>query len=134
MTLRDFAKYDGDIQKAVQGLLAANYGQVEGIDRTTRKRKWIESQEQEAESAGAKGAAAEEGAKPLKSGRLHQVYGRRFAMLIISFSSDDRCHPEETCSTLDWSRSWTSTHNNEDTVSCMSYQLNCSSSLTCFPR
>lgn len=67
MTLRDFARHNGDIQKAAQGLLADNMGQVEGIDRTTRKRKWIESQEQEAELAGAK-VAVEEGVKPFKNG------------------------------------------------------------------
>ena len=69
LTLKDFAKYNGDIQKAVQGLLAENYGEVEVIDKPTRKRKWIEFQEQEAESAGAKAGLVEEGAKPFKNGR-----------------------------------------------------------------
>lgn len=63
MTMRDFAKYNGDITKALQGLQAQSYGQIEPIDKTTRKRKWIESQEQEAEQK-----AAEESTKPLKTG------------------------------------------------------------------
>lgn len=69
MTLRDFAKYNGDIQKAVQGLLTENYGQLEVIDKPTRKRKWIESQEQE-QDADAKPAALEDGAKPFKTGMM----------------------------------------------------------------
>ncbi|KAI0087817.1 hypothetical protein BDY19DRAFT_985904 [Irpex rosettiformis] len=67
MPMRDFAKYNGDIKKAVQGLQAQSYGQVEGIDKTTRKRKWIESQEQEQE---AEQRAAEESAKPVKNARM----------------------------------------------------------------
>lgn len=69
MTMRDFAKYNGDIKEAVQGLQAQSYGQIEGIDKTTRKRKWIESQEQEAEHK-----VAEEGAKPVKNGMLSLQY------------------------------------------------------------
>ncbi|KAI0689072.1 hypothetical protein BC835DRAFT_279826 [Cytidiella melzeri] len=70
MTMRDFAKYNGDIKKAVQGIQAESYGQVEGIDRTTRKRKWIESQEQEAEQLGSKTAVGEDGSKPMKNARM----------------------------------------------------------------
>ncbi|KAI0345983.1 hypothetical protein BDW22DRAFT_1353630 [Trametopsis cervina] len=69
MTMRDFAKYNGDIKKAAQGLQAENFGQVEAIDRTTRKRKWIESQEQEAEQLAAKGLA-DDGVKPFKNARM----------------------------------------------------------------
>ena len=69
MTMRDFAKYDGNIRAAVQGLQAQSYGQVEAIDKTMRKRKWIESQEQEAEHK-----VAEKGAKPTKNGMLSLQY------------------------------------------------------------
>lgn len=69
MTMRDFAKYDGDIKRAAQGVQAQNYGKVEAIDRSTRKRKWIESQEQEQELA-AKAGISEDGVKPLKNGTL----------------------------------------------------------------
>ena len=79
MTMREFAKYDGDIQKAAQGLMAENYGQVEVIDKPTRKRKWIESQEQDAESAGAK--PVEDGMRPTKNGRLCTPW--RLACMIL---------------------------------------------------
>jgi hypothetical protein len=69
MTMRDFAKYDGDIKKAVQGLQAESYGQVEAIDRTTRKRKWIESQEQEAEQHATKAGSNEDGGRAPKNGQ-----------------------------------------------------------------
>lgn len=71
MTMRDFAKYNGDITKALQGLQAQSYGQIEPIDKTTRKRKWIESQEQETEQK-----AAEESTKPLKTGMLSMRHDR----------------------------------------------------------
>ncbi|KAF7314183.1 Nbl1-Borealin-N domain-containing protein [Mycena kentingensis (nom. inval.)] len=49
MSMREFAKYDGNYQAALQGVrrerLAA-VGETE-IDKSTRKRKWVESQEAE---------------------------------------------------------------------------------------
>lgn len=98
MTLRDFAKYDGDIQKAVQGLQAESYGQVEGIDRTTRKRKWIESQEQEAELLGSKAGLPEEGAKPFKTGAqiVCSAECALYEHICYSYSSNDCCHAKES--------------------------------------
>lgn len=49
VTLRDFAKYNGDIHACLTGMQMENLGgMVAPIDKTTRKRKWIESQETEA--------------------------------------------------------------------------------------
>ncbi|KAL1950196.1 hypothetical protein VTO73DRAFT_5319 [Trametes versicolor] len=46
VTLRDFAKYNGDIQECVKGLKRDMLGAEDNtIDAGTRKRKWIESQE-----------------------------------------------------------------------------------------
>lgn len=120
MTMRDFAKYDGDIQNAVQGLLAENYGQVEGIDRPTRKRKWIESQEQEAEAAGPKAGIVEEGSKPFKTGMWYKFWPvRRLMMPATSSSPSDCCHTEETCCRTTRYRSCTSADHDEDPVTCM---------------
>ncbi|KAI0373905.1 hypothetical protein BV20DRAFT_937226 [Pilatotrama ljubarskyi] len=48
VTLRDFAKYNGDIQECVKGLKRELLGGDDNtIDMGTRKRKWIESQEAE---------------------------------------------------------------------------------------
>ncbi|EIW59581.1 uncharacterized protein TRAVEDRAFT_122090 [Trametes versicolor FP-101664 SS1] len=48
VTLRDFAKYNGDIQECVKGLKRDMLGAEDNtIDAGTRKRKWIESQETE---------------------------------------------------------------------------------------
>ncbi|KAI0352642.1 hypothetical protein OH77DRAFT_1408768 [Trametes cingulata] len=48
VTLRDFAKYNGDIQECVKGLKRELLGGEDNtIDMGTRKRKWIESQETE---------------------------------------------------------------------------------------
>lgn len=47
--MRDFSsKYDGDIQAALRGLQREKMGgDVTEIDKTTRKRKWVASQEVE---------------------------------------------------------------------------------------
>ncbi|KAH9846105.1 hypothetical protein C2E23DRAFT_872536 [Lenzites betulinus] len=46
VTLRDFAKYNGDIQECVKGLKRELLGAEDStIDQGTRKRKWVESQE-----------------------------------------------------------------------------------------
>lgn len=56
ITMREFAKYGGDIQAAVKGLSREMLGSEDAtIDLGTRKRKWIESQE-----AGDKAAKGQE--------------------------------------------------------------------------
>lgn len=46
--MREFAKYNGDVQACLKGIQREKLGgEVEAIDRTTRKRKWVESQETE---------------------------------------------------------------------------------------
>lgn len=52
VTLRDFAKYNGDVQACLKGLQRERLGgEAEAIDKTTRKRKWVESQEAETKVA-----------------------------------------------------------------------------------
>ncbi|KAI0081537.1 hypothetical protein K474DRAFT_1656319 [Panus rudis PR-1116 ss-1] len=71
VTLRDFAKYNGDIQECLKGIQRERLGGENGattIDRTTRKRKWVESQE--AEGRAAADAAETESTKAMKSARM----------------------------------------------------------------
>ncbi|GJE88272.1 Nbl1/borealin N terminal domain-containing protein [Phanerochaete sordida] len=57
LTLREFARHGGDVQAALQAAQRARLGgAAEAIDRTTRKRKWIESQEEPGEGKAAKAA------------------------------------------------------------------------------
>ncbi|EKM51891.1 uncharacterized protein PHACADRAFT_187281, partial [Phanerochaete carnosa HHB-10118-sp] len=68
ITLREFAKYGGDIQSALKALQRERLGgEAEAIDKTTRKRKWVESQEAEAKVADALEA---ESLKAAKSARM----------------------------------------------------------------
>lgn len=54
VTLREFAKYNGDVQACLKGLQKERLGgEAEAIDKTTRKRKWVESQEADAKAADA---------------------------------------------------------------------------------
>ncbi|TBU44509.1 hypothetical protein BD309DRAFT_958302 [Dichomitus squalens] len=56
VTMREFAKYKGDIQAAVKGLSRELLGSEDAtIDLTTRKRKWVESQEVEGKEEPARG-------------------------------------------------------------------------------
>lgn len=46
--MREFAKYNGDVQACLRALQREKLGgEAEGIDKTTRKRKWAEAQEAE---------------------------------------------------------------------------------------
>ena len=66
ITLREFAKYNGDVQACLKGLQKQRLGgEAEAIDKTTRKRKWVESQEAEAKAAD---ASESEPLKAAKSG------------------------------------------------------------------
>ncbi|THH27568.1 hypothetical protein EUX98_g6622 [Antrodiella citrinella] len=49
ITMRDFAKYNGDVQECLKGIQRERLGGGDAatIDMTTRKRKWVESQETE---------------------------------------------------------------------------------------
>ena len=63
ITMREFAKYKGDIQAAVKGLSRELLGSEDAtIDLTTRKRKWVESQEVEGK---------DDSARNIKNGRGH---------------------------------------------------------------
>lgn len=63
VTMREFAKYNGDVQACLKGIQREKLGgEAETIDRTTRKRKWVESQEAETKAAEA------ESTKGAKSG------------------------------------------------------------------
>ncbi|TCD70906.1 hypothetical protein EIP91_001215 [Steccherinum ochraceum] len=62
ITMREFAKYNGDVQECLKGVQRERLGgDAATIDKSTRKRKWVESQEAEAkameEAEGSKGAA-----------------------------------------------------------------------------
>lgn len=65
ITLRDFVKYNGDVQECLKGIQRERLGgDAATIDKTTRKRKWVESQEAE------KAQEEAELSKGTKSGEL----------------------------------------------------------------
>lgn len=70
--MREFGeKYDGDMQAALKGMQRERMGGADAvteIDKTTRKRKWVASQE--AEAAAAAATAAADGSRNPKNGRL----------------------------------------------------------------
>ena len=67
VTMREFAKYKGDIQAAVKGLSRELLGSEDAtIDLTTRKRKWVESQEADGDKLG-----KEESSRGAKNGTRH---------------------------------------------------------------
>ncbi|KAI8986205.1 hypothetical protein BD414DRAFT_487971 [Trametes punicea] len=69
VTLREFAKYNGDIQECVKGLKRELLGAEDNtIDPSMRKRKWVESQEIEGEKLDAK-LAANESSRAMKTAR-----------------------------------------------------------------
>ncbi|RPD62233.1 hypothetical protein L226DRAFT_482837 [Lentinus tigrinus ALCF2SS1-7] len=69
MTLREFVKYNGDIQAAVKGRNRELLGNEDAtIDLGTRKRKWVESQESEEKAA--KGQQEVEGSRGIKNARM----------------------------------------------------------------
>ncbi|KAI0763606.1 hypothetical protein BD413DRAFT_581763 [Trametes elegans] len=69
VTLKEFAKYNGDIQECVKGLKRALLGTEDNtIDMGTRKRKWIESQETEGDKSDEK-LAPSESSRAIKSAR-----------------------------------------------------------------
>ncbi|KAI0632017.1 hypothetical protein C8Q77DRAFT_1218560 [Trametes polyzona] len=69
VTLRDFAKYNGDIQECVKGLKRELLGAEDNtIDPSTRKRKWIESQETEGDKLDGK-LGHTESSRALKTAR-----------------------------------------------------------------
>ncbi|PCH40246.1 hypothetical protein WOLCODRAFT_98569 [Wolfiporia cocos MD-104 SS10] len=72
ITLREFARYGGDVQECVRGLRRARLGAEEPApDRSTRKRKWVAEQDAKAESS-AQAAAREaeaESSRGVKSAR-----------------------------------------------------------------
>jgi Nbl1 / Borealin N terminal len=78
MTMREFGqKYEGNIQSALRGyqkdrLVAAGGDATLGeIDKSLRKRKWIESQEAEAELSQPKDADSQ---RALKNGSLYFLF------------------------------------------------------------
>lgn len=71
LTMRDFGeKYNGDIQTALRGMQREKLGgaDIGEIDKGTRKRKWVASQE--AEAAAAAAAQDTEGSRNPKNGVL----------------------------------------------------------------
>ena len=97
VTLREFVKYNGDIQAAVKGRNRELLGNEDAtIDLGTRKRKWVESQESEEKLV--KGQQEVEGSRGIKNGRECLL----LVILLVtncSCSSHGCCHTqEEACS------------------------------------
>lgn len=85
ITMRDFAKYNGDVQECLKGLQRERLGgEVSGIDKTTRKRKWVESQEAESSKAGSSNGdtADVESTKGPKSGKWILLQYSKECMMI----------------------------------------------------
>ncbi|KAJ8456873.1 hypothetical protein ONZ51_g11864 [Trametes cubensis] len=69
VTLKEFAKYNGDIQECVKGLKRELLGAEDNIiDPSTRKRKWIESQETDGDKSDSK-LATQESSRAIKTAR-----------------------------------------------------------------
>jgi hypothetical protein len=72
ITMREFQKYDGDVQAALRGLQQAKLGGGPfggEMDKNTRKRKWVASQEAEAHASGSGSADIDaESSKAAKNG------------------------------------------------------------------
>lgn len=69
ITMRDFAKYNGDVQECLRGIQRERLGgDAAIIDKTTRKRKWVESQETEI-----KASEEAESSKAAKAGEWIKV-------------------------------------------------------------
>ena len=75
VTMREFAKYEGDIQAAVKGLSRELLGSEDAtIDLGTRKRKWVESQGVEEKAAKANEGESSRATKTGEPG-LHAFLG-----------------------------------------------------------
>ena len=97
VTMREFAKYKGDVQAAVKGLSRQLLGSEDAtIDFGTRKRKWVESQEAE-ESRAAKGSQETESSRGVKNGMGTVLW--RFSQSLIHSSSNGGCYSQEEAST-----------------------------------
>ncbi|OBZ71403.1 hypothetical protein A0H81_08744 [Grifola frondosa] len=73
ITMREFAKYNGNVQECIKGLKKEVLGGEDGIiDRTTRKRKWVESQEVDAGAGAVAGPSSREAesSRGVKNARL----------------------------------------------------------------
>lgn len=70
LTMREFGqKYNGDMQAAIRGLHSEKIGgEATEIDKATRKRKWIASQEAESEASGSKSVSEDADPRIAKSG------------------------------------------------------------------
>ncbi len=67
--MREFAKYNGDIRACLRALNRERLGgEAEAIDKTTRKRKWVESQEAELKVGSTTGDLDAESSKGVKNG------------------------------------------------------------------
>ena len=81
ITLREFAKYNGDIQACLKGVQREKLGgEAEAIDRNTRKRKWVESQEAEAKTADTSDA------EPMKAAKTGEYLLIPYCPLILNTS------------------------------------------------
>lgn len=93
ITLREFAKYNGDIQACLKGVQKERLGgEAEAIDKTTRKRKWVESQEAQVKTADASDV---EPLKATKSSKHAPVLTAVWRSQILPNSAYDNSNPEE---------------------------------------
>lgn len=116
VTLREFAKYNGDVQACLQGLQRERLGgDVERIDKSTRKRKWVESQETEARAEPATDVS--EPPKAAKSGEFTSLPRAATVHNGHSTSSYDFCNAKEETRPVNrlWNRPPCATTNDEDT-------------------
>lgn len=116
VTLREFAKYNGDVQACLQGLQRERLGgDVERIDKSTRKRKWVESQETEARAE-----PATDVSEPLKAAKSGEFTSLPHAVPVHnrpSISPYDFCNAKEETRPVNrlWNRPSCATTNDEDT-------------------
>ena len=77
VTMAEFAKYNGDVQECLKALTKGMLGgEVSAIDKSSRKRKWIASQEAEHEKLDAKMGQSlhdRESSRGVKSGMLFRL-------------------------------------------------------------
>jgi len=108
MTMREFGeKYKGNVQAALRGFQKEKFvgGGGEGglgeTDKSTRKRKWVASQDIDEEASGSgsvAATAAAESSRTVKNGRIFLCIRTSLTMLITSHPStvDGRLTEKET--------------------------------------
>ncbi|KIP10248.1 hypothetical protein PHLGIDRAFT_11472 [Phlebiopsis gigantea 11061_1 CR5-6] len=115
ITLREFAKYNGDIQACLKGVQREKLGgEAEAIDKNTRKRKWVESQEVEGKAGDTSGTEPPKAAKTGECPQIASIHPSSTSPFISTYNDRDS---QEKSGPLDYVGYWSAraTPYHEDT-------------------